>query len=207
MDVLWLGGSACAGKTSVARLLAAQHGLTLYSCDERFEDHRRRADPARHPHFHRLMDRPMEELWAQPAEVQAGELLRFYEDEMEMILEDLRELPGPVLVEGVGLLPEWIAAVCADPRRALWLISTPSFRRQAYPQRGPFVSELLARCADPEAAFSRWMARDDLIARHLEAEARRLGLQTLTVDGSQSVEEVARRWVTRTNTDEHRLEG
>ncbi|HYU35039.1 MAG TPA: hypothetical protein VEW48_23045 [Thermoanaerobaculia bacterium] len=191
MDVLWLGGSACAGKTSVARLLAAQHSLTLYSCDDHFEEHHRRADPARHPHFLRLMGRPMEELWAHPAEVQAEELLRFYEDEMEMILEDLKTLPGPVLAEGVGLLPERIAAVCPDPS-ALWLISTPGFRRKVYPQRGTFVSKLLARCADPGAAFARWMERDDLIARHLEAEAGRLWLPTLTVDGSQSVEEVAR---------------
>lgn len=192
MNVFWLGGSACAGKTSIARRLATEHGLTLYSCDDRFEEHRRRADPERHPHFHRLMDAPMEELWAQPAAVQAAELLRFYTDEIEMVLEDLGGLPGPVLAEGVGLLPERIAAVCPKPHRALWLISTPDFRRQVYPERGPFVEELLSRCADPEAAFSRWMARDDLIARYLEEEARRHGLGVLTVDGSQSLEEITR---------------
>lgn len=188
----WLGGSACAGKTSIARLLAAGHGLALYSCDDHFEEHRQRADPARHPHFHRLMDAPMEELWARPAEVQAAELLRFYEDELGLVLEDLQRLPGPVLVEGAGLLPERIAAACPDPRHALWLISSPEFRRQAYPRRGAFVEGLLGRCADPEEAFSRWMERDDRIAGHLAAEARRCGLSVLEVDGRQGVEEMAR---------------
>jgi len=188
MDVLWLGGSACAGKTSIARLLAEEHGLTLYSCDEHFEEHRRRADPARQPHFHRLMDAPMEELWAQPAALQAEALLAFYADELEMVLEDLRGLSGPVLVEGAGLLPERIAALSPEPHRALWLIATPGFRRQVYPARGGFVQELLSRCADPDEAFARWMERDDRIAHHLEEKARRHGLGVLTVDGGQILE-------------------
>jgi hypothetical protein len=135
----------------------------------------------------------MEELWAQPAEVQATELLDFYRDELDLVLEDLRGLPGPVLAEGVGLLPERVVKVCPEPCRALWLISTPELRRQVYPQRGPFVQDLLRRCADPEA-FSRWMERDDRIARHLEENARRHGLGLVVVDGRQRVEEVAR-WV------------
>jgi 2-phosphoglycerate kinase len=188
MDIFWLGGSACAGKTSVARLLAAEHGLTLYSCDDHFEEHRRRADPARHPHFHHLMDAPMEELWAQPAEVQAEDLLAFYADEWGMVVEDVAAIDKPVLIEGVGLLPERIP----EPHRAVWLISTPSFRRRAYPARGTFVGDLLGRCPDPAAAFERWMERDDRIARHLDEEARRHEMEVLTVDGGRSLEETAR---------------
>lgn len=139
------------------------------------------------------MDLPAEELWAQPADVQAADLLDFYRDEIDMVFEDLRALPGPVLAEGVGLLPERIAAACPDPRQALWLIATPGFRRRAYPQRGPFVQELLRRCPNPEEAWSRWMERDDRIARHLEEEARRLGLGVVVVDGSEEVGAVARR--------------
>lgn len=192
MDRFWLGGSACAGKTTIARLLAAEHGLTLYSCDDAFEDHRRRADPARHPHFHRLMDTPVEELWARPVDVQALELLRFYQDELELVLEDLERLSGPVLVEGVGLLPERIGEVCLDPRRALWLISTPEFRRHAYLKRGPMVRKLLSRCRDPEKAFIRWMERDDRVAQRLATAARRHGLKVLKINGRQTVEEIAR---------------
>jgi 2-phosphoglycerate kinase len=192
MNRFWLGGSACAGKTSVARLLAVEHGLTLYSCDDSFEEHRRRADPVRHPDFTRLMDLPMETLWARPMETQAAELLRFYQDELDMILEDLQSLAGPVLVEGVGLLPERIADLCPDPRRTLLLISTPEFRRQAYLKRGPMVRKLLSQCRDPEKAFIRWMERDDRIAQRLASDARRYGLKTLKINGRQTVEEIAR---------------
>lgn len=175
--VSWIGGSACAGKTTLARRLAARHGLALYSCDGCFEAHRRRADPLRHPRFHGLMDLPPEHLFAPPAEARAAELLGFYRDEWEMVLEDLRALPGPVVAEGVGLLPDLVAAVCSDPGRSLWRIATPAFRRRVYAGRGDLVRETLAGLPDPDLAFECWMERDDLIARHLEEEARRLGLR------------------------------
>jgi hypothetical protein len=180
--VFWIGGSACAGKTTLARRLAARHGLALYSCDDRFEDHRRRADPRRHPRFHALMGLPPERLFAPPAEARAEELLGFYRDEWEMVLEDLRALSGsvPAVVEGVGLLPDLVAAVCPDPRRSLWRIATPAFRRRVCAGREDVVRETLAGLPDPGAAFEVWMERDDLIARHLEWEARRLGLRVRT---------------------------
>jgi hypothetical protein len=189
--VFFLGGSACAGKTSVARLLAARHGLSLYSVDDRFEEHRRRADRERHPSFARLMDREPRELWVGPPEAQADDLIAFYRDELEMVLEDLADFPGPVLAEGVGLLPELVAPLLSEETTAAFLVSTAEFRRQAYCQRGPFVAELLAQCPDPEAAFARWMARDDLVAARIVDEARREGLPVLNVDGERSVEEVA----------------
>ncbi len=183
--VRWLGGSACAGKSSAARALAAEHGLTLYSCDEQFEAHRRRASRERHPHFCRLMDLPPEELWAPPLEDRVRDLLAFYEDEFSLVLEDLRELNGPVIAEGVGLLPARVAAVLADPRHACWLIATPDFRRRHYPRRAA-MAELLGRSADPSSAFENWMARDDEVARRLEAEAAALALPILPVNGAVS---------------------
>jgi hypothetical protein len=186
--VFWLGGSAAAGKTSVARRLAAEHGLSHYCCDDRFEDHRRRAHPGRHPHFLRVADLPPEDLWARPAAEQARDLVLFYREEFALVAEDLQALPGPVIAEGVGLLPDLLP----DPPKAVCLIATPAFRRAAYPGRGAFVQELLTRCPDPGQAFANWMDRDDEIARLVEGQARRLGLAVVTVDGTRGVEEVAR---------------
>jgi 2-phosphoglycerate kinase len=182
--VLWLGGSACAGKTSAAKALAKAHGLTLYSCDEHFEKHRRRASPERHPHFHRLMGLAPEELWAPPVATQVRDLLLFYKDEFAMVVEDLREISGPVIAEGVGLLPELVAEILAEPHRACWLIATPELRRRHYPQRD--LADLLSRCPDPQRAYETWMARDDEIASHLESQAAALALPYLKVDGDRT---------------------
>lgn len=189
--VYWLGGSACAGKTSVARLLAELHGLAVYSCDDHFEQHRRRANPERHPRFRRVAALAPEELWKAPAEVQAEDLLGFYEDEMEMVLEDLADIHGPVLAEGVGLLPQRISEVLADPSRAVWLIANDDFRLRVYPGRISFVEEMLARYEDPEAAFAEWMRRDYLVAQTIVQGVRRMGGAVVHVDGNRTVEETA----------------
>jgi hypothetical protein len=191
--VLWLGGSTCAGKTSVARLLADEHGLHLYSCDDFFDEHRRRARPDRHPGFCRIMDLSGPELCALPVDRQVDALAAFYRDQMEMILEDLHGLDGPVLAEGSGLLPELVAPLLDDRSQGLWLIATPEFRRRKYPDRGAWVREMTAEMDDPEAAFERWMARDDLLAERRAEQAAALGLNVLTVDGSLAIAETAAR--------------
>jgi hypothetical protein len=191
--VLWLGGSTCAGKTSVARLLADEHGLRLYSCDDFFEDHRRRASPERHPGFCRIMDLSGPELCALPVDAQAEALTAFYRDQMEMIIEDLLELDGPVLAEGSGLLPELVAPLLTGRSKALWMIATPGFRRRTYPDRGAWVREMIAEMDDPDQAFERWMARDDLLAARRAEQAAALGLNVMTVDGSHSIAETAAR--------------
>ena len=191
--ILWLGGSTCAGKTTVARRLATLHGLRLYHCDDAFEDHRLRARPDRHPGFHRIMDLTGPELWSRPARQQVEDLLAFYRDGFELTLEDLRALPPgpPVLVEGTGLLPDVLHPLLAEPHRALFLISTPAFRRRLYPERGAWVREELARTGAPEETFARWMYRDDTLARLRAERATALGLTVLEIDGSRTIEDTA----------------
>ena len=167
--------------------------MTIYHCDQHFERHRRRADPDRHARFIRLADRSPEELWAPPAAEQARQLRGFYQEELEMVLDDLRPLAtqGPVLAEGAGLLPARMAEVTRRPRRAVWLVATPEVRRRHCPRHGARVRQLLGQCRDPEGAYRRWMERDDRFAAWIAAEARRVGEPVLTVDGRRTLEETA----------------
>lgn len=48
-QVLWIGGPAASGKTTVGRRLARRNGLRWYSCDTRTWVHRDRAVAAGHP--------------------------------------------------------------------------------------------------------------------------------------------------------------
>lgn len=190
-EVYWLGGGGCSGKSSVARILAERFALPYYSCDDAFEEHLRRADPVRHASFLRIGRLEPRELWAPSAETQAADLLLFYKEGLELVLEDVASRKGPMLAEGAGLRPELIAPYVASPRHALWLVATPDFRRSRYPRRGPWVAELLAGCDDPAATFERWMERDDRMSSTLMEEARRRDLNVLEIDGRRAVEEVA----------------
>lgn len=189
--VYFIGGSACAGKTTAAQSLAERYDIPVYSCDEHFEAHRQRADPERHPRFVRLMERPPEELWLGRPEALAAELVGFYEDEWGMVLEDLEDRSGPLLVEGAGVLPGLVHAAIGDCRRAVWLVSTPQFRRRLYRGRGSWVGDFLGRYTDPEAAWENWMSRDDLHGRTVAGEAERLGGRVMDIDGRRSASDVA----------------
>ena len=89
----------------------------------------------------------------------------------------------------IGALPPLL--LLTDPQRACWLISTAELRRRLYPQRGPWVKEMLGRCPDPQQAFENWMARDDEIATRLAAEAAALGLPWVEVGERSLPEETA----------------
>ncbi len=136
-----------------------------------------------------------DELWMRDVPTLLADELAIYAEEFPMILADLERLVrqrGLVVAEGAALLPELVAPWVADPRQALWMVPTESFQRRMYPQRGPWVQEILAQCSDPEAAFANWMDRDIAFAQHAAERAARAGLRVLWVDGVASLEENAR---------------
>lgn len=133
------------------------------------------------------MDRPPGELWNRPAAELAAELLAFHRDQFHLAADDLAAIPGPVLAEGVGVLPGLVPEGAAG----VWLIASPAFRRQAHPMRGEWVAALLEQTHDPAAAHERWMERDDRVAEALRAEAGWRGLVSILVDGRRSAAEIA----------------
>jgi adenylate kinase family enzyme len=52
--VYWLGGGPGAGKSTIARRLATDHGLRLYDTDRAMPDHARRGTPEDSPELARF---------------------------------------------------------------------------------------------------------------------------------------------------------
>lgn len=191
-DVLWLGGSPCAGKSTVAGLLARRFGLDVYRVDEAFEDHARRLDGARQPTLVRWCGASANERWLQPIDVLLRDAIACYREHWGLVLQDVvaRPKPRPLLVEGTALLPAEVAAVAPHAGRALWLVAAPGFQRRHYGERA-WARGVVASSDDPERAFDNWMQRDVRFATWVAAEVDALGLRRLTVDGGRAVDEVA----------------
>jgi hypothetical protein len=176
----------------VAALLAERHGLAVYSCDEAFEDHRRRATRAGRAGFLALAEAPPDRLFAPPAEPRAAELTEFYRHGFPFVAADLAAArPGLLLAEGAGLLPDLVAPAGSRPR-AVFLVAADAFRRRLARAR-PVAAELLARCPDPDAAWAVWSERDRLFGAAVAAAARRRGLPVVAVDGRHDVAATADR--------------
>jgi hypothetical protein len=189
--VYWMGGSPCAGKSSMSALLAAQYGFFLYQVDAALPAQMGRLNAADHPVLTAWMGASCEERWMQPMEALVQEAVACYGEHFSLVVEDLLALPAdrPILAEGTALLPQLVARF-AEPGRAVWVVPTAEFQREHYARRG-FVAAILADCADPDAAFRNWMARDALFAQQVQQEAAARGFPTLVVDGTQNVEQNA----------------
>ena len=186
MTRFWIGGSPCAGKSSVAAALAARHGLRHFECD--------RGTPARmaamsgrgHLAYEELVALPICARLARPPEWQAEREREFYHEQFAYLLAELPD--AGVIAEGADLLPELLAGAGVPIERAVWIVPAPEFQRRHYAGR-PWVGPYLAGCPDPAAAFESWMRRDALFARHVRAAAEQLGGRVLVVDGALSLKE------------------
>ncbi len=195
--VYWIGGSPCAGKSSIGRSLSRQYGLELYSIDEAWPRQMGRLSSRRQPALSRWLESSWDQRWMQPVHFLLEQAKACYREHFALVLEDLRQsAPGtPLLVEGTAILPDAIAALPVARHRAFWLIPSGEFQRCHYQQRD-WVKGILADCRDPEAAFARWMQRDVEFARWVSLETERLGFDNLLVDGGQSIGQNARRIAT-----------
>ena len=191
--VTWIGGSPCAGKSSVADAIAAAHGMTVYRCDDAFYAHMKAVGPERQPVFHRLAHASCDEIWMRPVARQVAEELALYREEFPLILADLLALPAdrPIIVEGAALLPELIAGLGIDREQTIWMVPTEAFQREHYGRR-EWRHDVLRDCAGPEVAWENWMRRDAGFAREVAAQADRCGFRLITVDGRRSLAEVER---------------
>jgi hypothetical protein len=186
--VLWIGGTPCSGKTSIAKLLAEAYQLQVYHCDDAFETHKLRMLATR-----KLLTISWDELWMQPHDTLVADVFAIYREEFALIIDDLRALPPwpPILAEGMALLPHLVAPLLVSPAHAVWVIPTPDFQRERYPLRGAWVQDILRQCADPDQAFSNWMNRDIASARMIADATLAHELRLIEVDGQQPIASIA----------------
>jgi len=195
----WLGGSPCAGKSTIAERLGKRWGIEVYHIDEAFDRHAVRFDAVKQPTLTKWTSTPWNDLWMQPQDVLLTEAIAAYTEHFALFLEDLLARPDntPLLVEGNPIMPHLLTDLIANPRRALWLVASSDFLRATYPYRGTWVQGVVSQCAAPNLALTNWLNRDAAFAEWVGEEARRLGFQVEIVDGTRSLaqmESVAEAW-------------
>ena len=93
--VYWIGGGSGAGKSTIARCIAAQHGLRVYPTDDVMSDHARRSTPEDSPLLHRFIAMDMDERWVNRSPKTLLETFHWFQGEaFNLIIEDLLSLPG-----------------------------------------------------------------------------------------------------------------
>lgn len=190
-SVLWVGGSTCAGKTSVALHLAERHGLNLYLRDEREPKHAEDVDRDRYPNYARWSAMSLDERWAvSSVDELVADTLALGPEVLEMTLDDVRREPRPVLVEGFQIYPDLVAVHLPTPHHAVFLVATPAFRRSTHFSR-PHAWATPSRTSDPDRAQQKRLERDDRVGEHVLASARWHGLKAIEIDGRRELAGIA----------------
>jgi 2-phosphoglycerate kinase len=194
--VYWIGGGSSAGKSTVARRIAAQRGLRVYATDDVMADHARRSTSENSPLLHAFMAMDMDERWAsRPAKIMLETFPWFQGESFNMIIEDLLRLPREpgVIAEGFRLLPRLVEPLLSKAADAIWLLPTPDFRRAVIDSRGGSKSGFLARTTDPERAMRNLLDRDRMFTDILRAETARLGVAAIEVDAVMTEDDLVKR--------------
>src|SRR5919108_5332316 len=122
--VYWIGGGSGTGKSTIARRIAAQHGLRVYATDEVMADHARRSSHEDCPLLHRFMAMDMDERWVNRPPKTMLETFHWFQGEgFNLIIEDLLCLPREpgIIVEGFRLLPHLVKPLLSITTHAVWL--------------------------------------------------------------------------------------
>lgn len=118
--------------------------------------------------------------------------------EFEDAVDELTGIPkdGPIVVDAFLGLPELILTV-AEPERAVFLISTDEFMREAWKRRTtegcpgflPILARQLNGCSDPRRALESFIESNVIQNRFVAAECRRVGATLIITGGSINLEE------------------
>ena len=188
--ILWMGGSPCSGKTSIADLLVDQYSLVVYHVDEMFDEYRWQVTQENQPNLYKWTHTPWNDLWMQSRERLLEEAVGCYGEQFEMIVRELNEKSSKerVLVEGSSLLPDRVAEILREREQGIWIVPTERFQRMRYRERGKWVEGILGKCEDPEGAYKNWMDRDVAFGLWVREQARELDLEVLEVSGQRTIE-------------------
>lgn len=193
--VYWLGGGSGAGKSTIARRVAARHGLRLFATDDAMPDHASRTTADDCPFLSDFVAMDMDERWVHRTPETMLETFHWFRGEgFSLIVEDLLRLPRQpaVLVEGFRLLPRLVQPLLTEPRRGVWLLPTPGFRQAAFGSRGS-TWEIARKTSSPDLAVRNLLERDRLFTERLRGEANRLDLPVIDVDTTMTEDDLAAR--------------
>jgi len=193
--VRWIAGGTGAGKSTVARILAARAGAVVYDGDRAEHSWLSRCTQREHPHMFAGLRLSREDRAAMTPEQKIHRMPSRHGETIGFVVDDLLALPAdrPVLVDWFGNAPRDVLPLLTWPGQAAFLLPTQDFRRRM----------LTARFADPDRARANWgsvdvtvalanrLGRDELWDAEVRRQATELGLPVIDIDGTRDAEAVA----------------
>ncbi len=191
LNVYYIGGSPCSGKSTIAEALAKKYDMTYIKIDDFLDAHIAKGAEKGYEICLKQTQMNPEQIWMRKPELQCQEELQFYHEVFEFVQEEIKAAPKdkPIVVEGAAFLPELMQGLKLPGERYISITPEKGFQIEHYKQR-EWVPYVLEGCSDKEQAFANWMERDALFAEAVRKQCETAGYVSLVTDGSRTVEEV-----------------
>ncbi|MBO0783196.1 MAG: hypothetical protein J2P37_30650 [Ktedonobacteraceae bacterium] len=196
--VFWIGGSPCAGKSSIGHTLARVYVFVGYHVDTMARNHLARQLAAGDPLMTAFARMNLNQRWVERSvETLVQETLESWTNGFRLVIEDLLAMPKEnfIIAEG-NFFPECVAPYLSSPHQAIWLVPSDAFCDQTRRRRDAELSQrqkahgIRSPYSDPEKRLSNIIARDCQLAHHVRQEAEPRHLTFYEVDGSRSLDEM-----------------
>lgn len=192
MNICYIGGSPCSGKSTVAEILSQKYGLYYFKADDFLERYIQSAEQAGYSLCKKAAAMTAEQTWMREPDLQCREEFGIYREIFAFVTADLEQLSGKgsIITEGAAYIPELIKQAGISGDRYISITPTADFQVTHYRKRD-FVPLVLEGCHDKEAAFLNWMDRDILFAQEVRRQCRKTGYRSIVNDGSMKTDELA----------------
>lgn len=191
MNIYYIGGSPCSGKSTVAEILSEKYGLYYFKADDFLDEYIQKGALKGYEICSKHTVMNAEQVWMREPRLQCEEEIRFYEETFEFFLEDLKKIncERGIITEGAAYLPKLMKMINVPNSRYISITPTPEFQVYHYSKR-EFVPYVLEGCSDKEQAFRNWMDRDILFAREVQRQCSEENYLSLINNGGMSIDEL-----------------
>ena len=186
--ILFIGGSPCSGKSTVAELIAQEYGAFYFKADELLGEWTETAASRGGIACTAVRKLTSDGIWLREPSIQCEEEFQIYSELAPLIFDKIAQLNNDfIITEGAAYTPQVMSSRNAGSY--ITIVPSPEFQISRYKER-EWVQYVLADCSDKEKAFDNWMQRDVLFAERVKAECEKLEIPCIVNDGSRSVDEI-----------------
>ena len=161
--------------------------MTYYKGDDYFSEHLERGESRGTPWSTRLRHATSEFIFMRSLEDNLDLAFSIFREEFQFVMEDIKSLSTPILIEGCVALPESLIFLKVPKGNAFYMVPTEEFQRIHYAKR-QWAYERVADTSNPTQALENWMSRDVVFAKQVANAAAIAEYPVVWVDGSTSIE-------------------
>lgn len=186
--VLFIGGSPCSGKSTVAERISKEYGSYYFKVDDFLSEFTNIAAEKGYPTCKNSVTMTSDEIWMRDPLIQCEDEFLIYDEISELVFEYLEKIDADFIVtEGAAYTPNVMEKY--RKKEYITIIPTPDFQISHYKER-EWVPYILEGCSDKQQAFNNWMERDILFAQQVKVECEKNIVPCIVNDGFRSRDEI-----------------